>query len=187
MRNSVREQRTLNIGIICDCIRICMRKKRWRQLQASCMQSFLVCSGFQRARAKDESRDKTKDDERRAPTWNRFRKLDAQRPLKHIPESKEVCGSERKDEKKETGLLLGPEKTQNNFSSIQFPSSPSRGLTLEKEEHVGWEQPRPQMGGESESFPVCLPRVESLRPHRKISQRPKGWWTTEGLPLGIFM
>lgn len=34
-------------------------------------------SDFQRAQAKDESRDKTKDDERRAPTWNRLRKFEA--------------------------------------------------------------------------------------------------------------
>lgn len=40
MRNSEREQRTLKIGIICDCvIGTYVRKKRHRRLQASCMRS----------------------------------------------------------------------------------------------------------------------------------------------------
>lgn len=47
------------------------------------------------------------------------------RPLKHIPESKKVWDSERKHKKRQTGPLLGPEKTQNNFPSVLFPSSPS--------------------------------------------------------------
>lgn len=56
---------------------------------------------FKRTRAEDESRDMTKDDERRrAPTSNRFRKLEAQRPLKHIPEREKVCGSEKKLKRK---------------------------------------------------------------------------------------
>lgn len=56
---------------------------------------------FKRTRAEDESRDMTKDDERRrAPTSNRFRKFEAQRPLKHIPEREKVCGSEMKLKRK---------------------------------------------------------------------------------------
>lgn len=169
MRKSVREQRTLKVQILCDCIiRTCTRKKRRRQLQVSCMGSFLVRSDFQRARAQDESRDSTKDDERRAANLKQTRKVWCPEASEDIPEGKKVWDSERKHRKRQTGPLLGPEKTQNNFPSVLFPSSPTSGLTLEKEEHAGWEQPRPQtdiaflspQGGVSEAPGENLPKVQ---------------------------
>lgn len=109
---------------------------------------------------------------RRVLTWNRFSKFDAQRPLKHIPESKKVCSSEMKHKKKGTGPLLGLEKTQNHCVSILFPSSPSGDFSLERE-HVGWEQPRALMGDIGRDCSALHPRVASLRPHENTCQRFK--------------
>ena len=114
-------------------------------------------------------------------TWNRLRKFDAQRPLKHIPESKKVWDSERKHKKRQTGPLLGPEKTQNNFPSVLFPSSPTSGLMLEKGEHVDWEQPRPQT---DIHLPVSS-RWSLWGPRGKSPKGPKGWQMIQGPLSGI--
>ena len=90
-------------------------------------------------------------------------------PLKHIPESKKVWNSERKHKKRQTGQLLGPEETQNNFPSVLFPSSPSWGLMLEKRRACWLRATK----APNRHLPSCLLKVESLRPHGKISQRSK--------------
>lgn len=147
--NSAREQTTLKIGIICDrIIRTFVGKKRWSRP--------LVCSDFKRAGAEDESQ----DDEKTAPTWKTFRKLLAQRPLKHIPHSRKVCGSEMQHRQEGSGPRLGLENTQNNFTSILSPFLLS-GAYSESQVHTGWQQPRgapsPSRAG-SEAPPPSTPR-----------------------------
>lgn len=182
MRNSVREQNTLNVGIICDCsIRTWMRKK-----SKLCAKLSGVLR-FKRAGAGDESTDTAKGGERRAPAWNRLREFGAQRPLKHIPESKKVCGSAVKHRKKGIGPWLAlVEKTQNHCASILFPSSSSGDFTLERGEPAGWEKPRPHTGDIMRACSACHPRVEALMPQENTSQRPQRL-TDDGAPsLGIF-
>lgn len=147
-------------------VRTCTRKKRWRQLQVSCMGSFLVCSDFQRVRAKDQSWDKTKDDERRAPTWNRLRKFDAQRPLKHIPESKKVWDSERKHKKRPTAWSR---KNSEQFPFYSVSIFTNFRLDAEKWRACGLRATK----APNRHLPSCLLKVESLRPQGKISQRSK--------------
>lgn len=179
MRKRVREQRTLKVQILCDCMSELARGRKGEDSCKSaawpafwCAQIFRGCElkikAGTRPRMMREGHQPETDSESLMPRGLWSTSLKAKR-----------SGTQKGGTKR--GPLLGPEKTQNNFPSVLFPSSPTSGLTLENEEHVGWEQPRPQTD-------ICLPassRWSLWGPRGKSPKGPKGWQMIQGPLSGI--
>lgn len=170
MRKSIQEQRTLKVQILCDCIiRTCTRKKRRRQLQVSCMGSFLVHSDFQRACAKDESRDNTKDDERRAPNLKQTQKVWCPEASEAHPWKQKGLGLRKEAQKETDRPAAWSRKNSEQFPFCFVPIFTNFRLDAGKRRACWLRATK----APNRHPPSCLLKVESLRPQGKISQRSK--------------